>query len=162
MRRLRRPSPALVVAVIALFFGLAGGALGAKIVPLAKRALTADKAKRATLADRAKLADNASRLEGKSTAQILAQVQVPPVTSVSGLLSTKTQAWSLQPNGNTTFTVACDSGSKATGGGYDNPVGDAIPFDSGPTTDGNGWRVNLGNLSGTAPASGTLYVVCLK
>jgi hypothetical protein len=165
MRRIRRPSPALVIAVIALFMGLTGGAIGATVVPLAKRALTADKAKRATLADtatRAKTADNAAKLEGKTTAQVLAQVQIPPVTDVSGLVSTKSQNWSLSPNGSNTFTATCDSGSKATGGGYDNPNGDAIPFDSAPTGDGAGWKIVLGNLSATAPASGNVFVVCLK
>jgi hypothetical protein len=155
----------MAVATIALFTGLTGGALGAQIVPLAKRALSADKAKRATLADlatRAKTADNASKLEGKSTAQILAQVQVPPVTNVSGLLSTKSQSWTLAPNQSATLTIACDAGAKATGGGFDNPTGAAIPFDSAPTTDGNGWKLFLGNLSGTDQASGSLFVVCLK
>jgi hypothetical protein len=162
MRRIRRPSPAMVVACVALFMGLTGGALGATIVPLAKRALSADKAKRATLADtatRAKTADNASKLEGKTAAEVAALVQVPPVSDVSGLVSTKSSAWSLAPNQGTTFTVTCDAGSKATGGGYDNPAGAAVPFDSGPTADGNGWKVFLGNLSGTANASGTVYAV---
>ena len=47
-KRELRPSPALVVAVLALFFAL-GGAAGAAVtaaVPLAKRALTADNAKK--------------------------------------------------------------------------------------------------------------------
>jgi hypothetical protein len=165
MRSVRRPSPAMVVAAIALFMGLTGGALGAQIVPLAKRALSADKAKRATLADtatKAKTADNAAKLENKTAAQILAQVQIPPVTNVSGLLSTKSQSWTLAPNQSTTFTIACDAGAKATGGGYDNPNGTAFPFDSAPTTDGTGWKLFLGNPSGSTPASGNLYVVCLK
>jgi hypothetical protein len=48
IRRIRRPSPAFVVAVIALFVAL-GGTAGAVVnaaMPLAKRALVADNAKK--------------------------------------------------------------------------------------------------------------------
>ena len=43
----KRPSPALVIAVLALFVSLSGTAVAAGVVPLAKRALSADKAKQA-------------------------------------------------------------------------------------------------------------------
>jgi collagen triple helix repeat protein len=59
----RVPSPALVVAVVALFFSLAGGAIGAAVVPLAKHALTAD------------VANNAKKLGGKTPAQIRASLR---------------------------------------------------------------------------------------
>jgi hypothetical protein len=47
-RWIKRPSPALVVAIIALFVALGGtaGAVVAAAVPLAKRALVADNAKK--------------------------------------------------------------------------------------------------------------------
>ena len=57
----KRPSPALVVALLALFVSLSGTAVAAGVVPLAKRALTADKAK---------VADNAKKLEGQTAAAI--------------------------------------------------------------------------------------------
>lgn len=52
--RTRRPSPALVVATIALFVALGGTAGGAvtAAIPRAKRALVADNAKRDLAADR--------------------------------------------------------------------------------------------------------------
>jgi hypothetical protein len=59
----RVPSPALVVALVALFFSLAGGAIGAAVVPLAKHALTAD------------VANNAKKLGGKTPAQIRASLR---------------------------------------------------------------------------------------
>jgi hypothetical protein len=46
VRRIRRPSPALVVAMLALLVSLSGTAVAAGVVPLAKRALTADNAKK--------------------------------------------------------------------------------------------------------------------
>jgi Na+-transporting methylmalonyl-CoA/oxaloacetate decarboxylase gamma subunit len=58
----KRPSPALVVALLALFISLSGTAVAAGVVPLAKRALSADKAK---------VADNARKLEGKTAAALL-------------------------------------------------------------------------------------------
>ena len=45
MRKVQKPSPALVVAVIALFVSLSGTAVAAGVVPIAKRALVADNAK---------------------------------------------------------------------------------------------------------------------
>jgi hypothetical protein len=64
----RLPSPALVIAVLALFVALGGTAVAAGVVPLAKRALTADKAK---------VADNAKKLGGKTPRQIAAQMRGP-------------------------------------------------------------------------------------
>ena len=66
--RLRAPSPALVIAIIALFVSLSGTAVAAGVVPMAKRAL---------------FANNAGKLQGKSARQIAA---LPgPATSLEGL-----------------------------------------------------------------------------
>ena len=68
MLRLRTPSPALVVAVIALFVALSGTAVAAGVVPMAKRAL---------------FANNAGKLQGKSARQLAA---LPgPATSLDGM-----------------------------------------------------------------------------
>ncbi len=58
--RLKRPTPAFVVAVVALFFALGGtaGAIATQAVPLAKRAL---------------VADNAKKVGGQTAAQLSAQ-----------------------------------------------------------------------------------------
>ena len=61
----RRPSPALVLAMVALFAALAGGATAGGIVGFAKHAATADSAT---------VAGNAKRLGGKTAAQIAASV----------------------------------------------------------------------------------------
>ena len=64
MRRFRlrgiRVTPPLVISMIALFVALAGTGWAQNAVPLAKRALTADKAKVAT---------NAQRLQGRTAAR---------------------------------------------------------------------------------------------
>ena len=63
LRRLRLPSPAMCVALLALVIASTGTAIAADVVPLAKRALTADKAKVAT---------NAQKLNGRTATQIAA------------------------------------------------------------------------------------------
>ena len=65
-RKLRLPGPAMAVALAALFVFLSGTAVAAGIVPLAKRALTADKAKVAAVAA------DANKLEGKSATEVAA------------------------------------------------------------------------------------------
>jgi hypothetical protein len=64
--QLRRPGPALVLATLALFVALSGGAVAAGIVPMARHAYTADSAA---------LAVNAKHLGGKTAAQIEASIK---------------------------------------------------------------------------------------
>jgi hypothetical protein len=68
LRHISRPSPALVVALSALFVALSGSAVAAGIVPLAKHARTADSAT---------VADNARHLGGKTAAQLAATMRGP-------------------------------------------------------------------------------------
>jgi hypothetical protein len=167
-----RPSPALVVALIALFVALTGTAVAAGIVPHAK------------FADKAKTASNALKLQGKTAAQVAAKAPRgpagpvgpagtpgavgatgpagPALASAAALVVYKTAPWSLPGNAGNDFTVTCDSGQKVLSGGFDNPVGDAISIDTRPTPDGASWKIFLGNLSSSVTASGTLYATCLK
>jgi len=169
VRRMKRPSPALVVAMVALFVALGGtaGAVVTAAVPLAKRALTADKAKVALVAE------NAKKLGGQTSSQIVSQAasqavsqasQAPgPASTAAGLVSVKTGAWSLGPNGNADFTVTCDSGQKAIGGGWDDPMGSAHAWDDRPASDGSGWRMYISVLpNAPGPQSGGLYAMCLR
>ena len=151
-KRIRRPSPAFVVATVALFIAL-GGTAGAVVnaaVPLAKRAL---------------IADNAKKLGGQSPADIAEQAaSMPgPASSAAGLVTIKTGTWSLAPRDSNDFSVACDSQQKAIGGGWDDPNGWAHSWDDRPTPDGSAWRVYI-STSENAPGmqSGSLYAVCLK
>ena len=143
MRKRRLPSPALVVAMLALLVALSGTAVAASlVVPLAKRAL---------------VADNAKKLSGRTLSQIVTGIGA----AVPQLITVKTAAWSLNPGAQGDFAATCDSGQKAIAGGFDNPSGDALSIDTRPSSDGTSWRVFLFNLSSSAPASGTIYVVCL-
>lgn len=136
LRKLRSPSPALVVALIALFVSLSGTAVAAGLVPLAKRAL---------------VANNAMKLQGKSAKAVAAMAKP------SAGVTVKTAPWSLNANAQNDFTTTCPSG-KAIAGGYDNPIGTAIAFDTRPSSDGRSWKLYL--AAGTDASSGSLYVVC--
>jgi hypothetical protein len=160
VRRMRRPSPAMVVATVGLFVALGGtaGAVVSATVPLAKRAL---------------VADNAKKLGGQSSAQLVSQATAKavsqassspgPASTAAGLVSVKTGSWSLGPNGNADFTLACDAGQKAIGGGWEDPNGYAHAWDDRPMSDGSAWRVYI-TVSENAPAAqtGGLYAVCLR
>ena len=150
MNSRKRPSPALVLAMLALFISLSGTAVAAGVVPLAKRALTAD---------------NAKKLGGRTAEDIAtsAAERPGPASSAAGLITVKTTPWSLGPSGYNDFAVMCDAGQKAVGGGFDDPNGYAHPWDSRPTGDGAGWRTYL-EVAANAPGAqnGSLYAVCVR
>jgi hypothetical protein len=167
MRRIHRPSPALVVASLALGVALSGTAVAAGIVPLAKRALNADNAKHALVADAAK------KLGPQSTAAIIQQAaaqavseagQAPaPASTAAGLVVVKTGTWSNNPRQGQNFTVICDVGQKAISGGWSDSGTSSASFQSLPTADGAGWTTNIYTVStAPGPQSGTLYAICLK
>jgi len=139
----------MVVALLALFVALSGTAVAAGVVPLAKRALSAD---------------NAKKLGGESKAQITAAAAAlpGPASNASSLVSVKTAPWSLAGDQEADFTVTCDAGQKAISGGFDNPTGVALSADTRPTPDGGSWKVYMVNLSSSAAASGNAYAVCVK
>jgi len=138
MIRKRLPSPALVIAVLALFVALSGTAVAAGVVPLAKRAL---------------VADNAKKLNGLSAGAIAA--------GIPALVTVRTQPWSLNGGGQNDFSAACNGGEKAIAGGFDNPNGNVLAIDTRPSSDDASWKVFLLNVSNSTSASGTVYAVCL-
>jgi hypothetical protein len=154
---MKRPSPALVVAMIALFVALGGtaGAVVTAAVPLAKRAL---------------VSDNSKKLNGFTANQIasaaiaVAVKESPagprPAASAAGLVTIKTSNTTLAADGGGEFSIGCDAGQKAVGGGFSSD-GAVYNFDSYPGSDGS-WKLYLANGSTTAAANITLYASCLK
>ena len=170
--RFKRPSPALVVAMVALFVALGGtaGAVVAQAVPLAKRALVADRAKVADKAKTALVAENAKKLGGQTSSQIAQQAaqaalsQSPagarPASTTAGLVVSKSQpGGSVPPGGIREVQIACDSGQTAIGGGMSSDGAVAL-FDSFPANSTT-WTIDFGNL-GSGAANVTVYVICLK
>ena len=139
-----RPSPALVVAIIALFVAL-GGTAGAVMtqVPLAKRAL---------------VADNAKKLGGRTLAQVSAAPG--PASTAAGLVAVKTSNTTIAAGGQGEFTIACDAGQKVVGGGFASD-GDVFSLDSHPSNDST-WRLFLLNGSSSALAQVTLFATCIR
>ena len=185
MRKRRLPSPALVVAMLALLVALSGTAVAASlVVPLAKRALVADNAKKLGGKTRAQVAATpgpattlggktadeiaatpgpADTLNGKSADQIAATPG--PASTAAGLVTERTAAWSLAADAEGDFGVSCAAGEKVVGGGFDvSTLGNApaLVLESRPSADATAWRVYLANLSPSNTSSGTIFGLCLK
>jgi hypothetical protein len=138
-RKLRLPSPAMVVAVIALFVALTSTAVAGTVVA------------------RAKFADNAGKLQGRTAAQV-AGLPGPASTS-AGLVSVANGTFSLGADAESDVTVSCPSGKAISGGFSTN--NSVLAMDTRPTAEGT-WGLYLINMSTSTPASGTLYAVCLR
>ncbi len=155
-KRTRRPTPAFVVAMIALFVALGGtaGAVATQAVPLAKRALVADNAKKVG-------GQTAAQLNAAAVRAAQAAARAPgPASSAAGLVAIKTGSGTIGPGAIQQFTVACDAGQKVLGGGFStNEL--VLGFDSYPASDSS-WSMFLGNASDTAPATVTTYATCLR
>lgn len=156
MDRFKRPSPALVVAMIALFVALGGtaGAVVAAAVPLAKRALVADNSKKLNGFTANQIASAALRASLQES-----PAGPRPASSVAALVSTKTATTTLPAGGEGEFSVSCDAGQKVAGGGFSSD-GSVFNLDSFPAAE-NTWRLYLAN-GGSASANVTLYATCLR
>jgi len=141
--KLRLPSPAMVVALVALFVALGGTALATSDAIVAK----------------AKLSLNSLKLQGKSAAQVAA---IPgPASSAAGLVAVRTVSFSIGAGGVQQVSAACQSGEKVVGGGYTS--GDVVlSASSAPSADGSSWQMILVNIDTSAGASGTGYATCIK
>jgi hypothetical protein len=184
LRKLRRPSPALVVATLALFVSLTGTAVSAGIVPLAKRARVADNAKKLGGKTRAqivatpgpattlggKTADEiaatpgpADTLNGKSADEIAATPG--PASTAAGVVTERTTNYTLAPAGEQDFAAGCAAGEKVVGGGFNNNNlggAPALTLADRPSPDATVWRVFLVNLSDSDTASGQIFALCVK
>jgi hypothetical protein len=138
-QKLRLPSPAMVVAVIALFVALTGSAVAGTVVA------------------RAKFANNSAKLQGKTAAQVAG---LPgPASSAAGLITVANGSFNLGADAESEVTVSCPSGKAISGGFSTN--NSVLAMDTRPTAEGT-WGLYLVNMSSSQPASGTLYAVCLK
>ena len=156
-RTVRRPSGALVVAMIALFVALGGtaGAVVTAAVPLAKRALVADNAKKLNGVTAGQLGSAAA-----SVALRESPAGPRPASTAGALLGIKTSSVTLPANGEGEFTIACDSGQRVAGGGFSSD-GAVFNFDSYPASE-SAWRLYLANGSTSSAANITLYATCLR
>ena len=122
-------------------------------MPLAKRALTADKAKVATNAQKLNgrtatqiaatpgPATDAATLNGQTAAQI-ASTPGPATSLPAGTITYRTQSLSVEGLDETAQdTAMCQTGEKAIGGGWDQDRGVSRTYSrTSPVPDGSGWR----------------------
>ena len=137
--------------------------MAAGIVPLAKRALTADNAKHALVADSSKkLTPSAASAIVQQAATQASQAPGPASTAAS-LVTYKSAGWANGPQQEQNFSVSCDAGQKAIAGGWTDPGDWSSSYQSFPTPDGSAWTMNI-YTSSLAPSqqSGAIYAVCLK
>jgi hypothetical protein len=184
LRKLRRPSPALVVASLALFVSLTGTAVSAGIVPLAKRARVADNAKKLggktraqvvatpgpattlggkTAEEIAALPGPADTLNGKTADEIAATPG--PASTAAGVVTERVTNYTLGPAGEQDFASGCAAGEKVVGGGFNNANlggAPALTLADRPSPDATTWRVFLVNLSDSDTASGQIFALCVK
>jgi hypothetical protein len=169
--RISRPSPALVVALLALFVSLSGTAIAAGVVPLAKRALMADNAKKLGGQSAAQVITAASahaldsdHLQGKTADDLVAAAQPK---SAAGFFTLKQGMFSMPkaPSSdkaqNLDVTIPCDGNQKAISGGFQYSQAPAYLDESGPTADGTAWHLQIENDSTADGAFGNTYVICV-
>lgn len=179
MRKLRlrgvRVTPSLVLSIVALLAALSTTSYAQSVVPLAKRALTANKAKVATNAQKlngqtaTQIAavpgpgTDAATLNGQTAAQIAATPG--PTSALAGSLFTvRSVPWSVQLQGEKIDARAlCAAGEKAIAGGWDIANGlTAVKHDQ-PQSNGTGWFFQgFADSGDTVPANGSAWVVCAK
>jgi hypothetical protein len=179
-----RITPSLVLAMIALFAALSTSGYAAQIVPLAKRALTADKAKTANtakLANLAKVANTARSADTAATAQTanvavdaqalggltaaqIAAMPGPANALSASLFTVRTDSFELSQEGQIVgVTVNCQAGERAIAGGWAQEDGAAYVLQDSPTANSTGWRFVVWGASGNNLAAvGTIYAICAK
>ena len=169
--RPRKPriTPALVISMLALFVALTAPGIAQNVVPLAKRALTADKAKVATNAQRLQRrtaaaiaatpgpATDAATLNGQ-TAAAIAATPGPASSIPSGLLTVRSVGWSVENIGSKIDAQAlCVSGERVVGGGFDMAPMARVLWNK-PLADLSGWSFRAdGGSEEFAPTSGSVW-----
>jgi hypothetical protein len=136
----------------------------------------ANKAKTATTATTAATASNALTLNGQSATELIASATAAgsqaalaltppgarPSTTAAALVSVKQIQVPLLADEDKGFTISCDAGQRALGGGFSS-TDSLIGISSFPFNDGTGrsWHVRILNLD-PAPATADVYATCLS
>ncbi len=163
--RFRLPSPAMVVAIVALFIALSGSAVAGVLITsadikdgtilgrdIANKAITSTK-----LAQGKGSGLNADKVDNLSSEQMVAMPG--PASTAVGLLTTRTTNNTIAPGAAGDYTAACAPGEKATGGGSSS-FGAVLTLDSRPNTESS-WSTFVANV-GDQPVALTVWVVCLR
>ena len=171
--RLRRPSPALVLAVIALVFATAGGATAATLITgkqIKNSSITGADVKNKSLTK----SDFKGSVTGPPGAQGPAGPQGPAGSNAFGSLHYVTSGTVANPNGSQNFGEAvCNSDERVVGGGVlttgaftsHQRVNSSFPSDGTGNIVGHlgtaGWAAFVDN-EGATPQSFEVWAICAK
>jgi hypothetical protein len=156
MPRLRRPSPALVVALLALTVALSSSA-GANPVALIAKALNGSSIKKHSIPLSALTPAAVKQLRGATGPRGL-----PGAKGDSGATNLSVVARTCGPAPCQTAAAPCPAGSHAAGGGG-LAIGNQLLFESRPapqTGAPTGWEVAGGAATPPAQGSVTAYAIC--
>jgi hypothetical protein len=164
LKRRLRPSPALLVASLALFVALGSGAYAAVIIDghsIKNHSIPRNKLTRAAIAS-LRGQRGARGLTGPAGATGPAGGFDPSKVSY---ISSGDVAVAPNPGGTDvgTATAACPSGTKVVGGGFvigQGNDGGAEVFGSGPNSDGSAWSASIHNDSPTVTAHIAAFADC--
>lgn len=156
MRRFRRPSPALVVALLALMVALSSSA-GANPVAFVANALSGKSIKKHSIPLSALSPAAVKQLRGAKGPRGLQGTK-----GDSGATNVSVVSHTCGPAPCSAATVTCPAGTHATGGGG-LAIGNQLLFESRPSPQSGastGWEVAGGAANGVAAGSVTAYAVC--
>jgi len=168
-RRLRAPSPALVISLIALFVALGGTSYAAIHLPknsvgakqLKKNSVTGTKIKNGAVT-KAKIntsgltVPNATNATNAAVAASLPGAKYVVSASVSNPATSQNTGTVTCPAG--TFVVR--GGAFGSSGGQQQAINTSIPIESGGSPAPNAWRVDMNNASASA-FTFNVYAICV-
>jgi hypothetical protein len=159
MPRFRRPSPAVVLALLALMVALSSSA-GANPVAFVAKALNGTSIKKHSIPLSALSPAAVKKLRGARGSTGPRGLQ--GIKGDSGATNLSVVSHTCGPTPCSTASVTCPAGTHATGGGG-LAVGNQLLFESLPTPQSGaptGWAAAGGAATGTAAGSVTAYAVC--
>ena len=162
MPRFRRPSPAVVLALLALMVALSSSA-GANPVAFMAKVLNGTSIKRHSIPLSALSAAAVKTLRGAAGPRGLqGATGTPGPTGASGATNLSVVTNTCGPAPCRTASVECPAGTHATGGGG-LAVGNQLLFESRPSPQSGpptGWEAAGGAANGVAQGTVTAYAVC--
>ena len=156
--RMKRPSPAFVVAMIALFVALGGtaGAVATQAVPLAKRGASGRQREEAGRADvGAALGEGCPGCSGRCDGSGAREHGGEPHLGQSGTFRALGQRSGVVHR----HVRRWSEGDRRR---IREPGRDGSLLDTGPTSDGSGWSIYLVEASGSGAAVCVVQAICLR
>ncbi len=163
-----RPSPALVISIVAMFAALGGGAFAATATT-SKQALDNKGNLKKNVVKKKNIANGAivtkKLKDGKVTGSKLSDESVS-ASKLGSISTTSSQPETMVGITNTTATVTCPGDSKVTGGGYTTngqlvAAPFVLPIGVESKRSNNGWTATAFDLAGAGTGTIVAHAYCL-